>query len=211
LMSTWIGAQPNTLTPSEKAAGWRLLFDGHSFAGWRDPAHMDPRGDGWDIEDGALHTRPNPHHKDDLITLELFGDFEMSFEFRVGTGANGGIKYLIQRWFCMASDASLPFGPTTPSRQTQRSDLRPGEKMACNELGLEYQILDDDKHSDGRTPNKRTGSVYGLVAPANVKLNPVGEWNQGRIVVLGNRVEHWLNGVQVAAADTDSKEVAASQ
>lgn len=201
-------AQPNTLTPGEKNSGWMLLFDGQSFSGWRDPAKMAPLGDGWNIEDGALHTRPNPHHKDDLISNDLFGSFEFSFEFRVGAGANGGIKYLIQRWFCMASDARLPFGPTTPSRQTQRSDLRPGEKMACNELGLEFQILDDDHHADGKTANKRTGSVYGFVAPVNVKLKAVGEWNQGRIVVRGNRVEHWLNGEQVASAHLESKEIA---
>jgi len=200
-------AQPNTLTPAEKKAGWILLFDGHSFDGWRDPATMDPAGDGWNIEDGALHTKPNPHHKDDLISKDLYANFEMSFEFRVGAVANGGVKYLIQRWFCMASDATLPFGPTTPSRQTQRSDLLPGEKMACNELGLEYQILDDDRHSDGKTANKRTGSVYGMVAPVNPHVKPVGEWNEGRIVVRGTQVEHWLNGAQVAAADVETKEI----
>ena len=75
--------------------------------------------------------------------------------------------------------------------------------------GLNYQILDDDRHSDGRTPNKRNhGSVYGLIAPVNAKPNPVGEWNHGRIVVSGSHVEHWLNGVQVTAADLDSDEIA---
>jgi hypothetical protein len=208
LCSSWICAQPNTLSADEKRAGWTLLFDGRSFKGWRDPTQMDPPGDGWNIDDGALHTKPNPHHKDDLISHQLYGDFELSFEFRVGPGANGGVKYLIQRWFCMASDASLPFGPTTPSRQTQRSDLRPGEKMACNELGLEYQILDDDRHSDGRTPNKRTASVYGMVAPINAHVKPVGDWNSGRILVRGSRVEHWLNGERVATADVADKEIA---
>ena len=202
-------AQPNILTPQEKSAGWMLLFDGRTFNGWRDPANMDPPGDGWTIQDGTLHTNRNPRHKDDLISQDLYGNFELSFEFRVGEGANGGIKYLIQRWFCMASDARLPFGPATPSRQTQRSDLRPGEKMACNELGLEYQILDDDRHSDGKTPNKRTASVYGMVAPVNAKPKPVGEWNQGRIVVRNGQVEHWLNGERVATANVEEKEIAA--
>ena len=208
MLSVPLLAQPNTLTPAEKQAGWTLLFDGHTFNGWRDPAAMDPAGDGWDIENGALHTRPNPRHKDDLISRELYGDFELRFEFRVGEGANGGIKYLIQRWFCMASDASLPFGPTTPSRQTQRSDLRPGEKMACNELALEYQILDDERHPDGKTPNKRSASIYGMVAPANARSKPIGEWNEGRIVVRGNQVEHWLNGERVATADLSTKAIA---
>ena len=74
LVLSWaaLTAQPNTLTPEERAAGWKLLFDGHSFQGWRDPAKQNPPNDGWSIEDGALRTRPNPKIKDDLITEELF-------------------------------------------------------------------------------------------------------------------------------------------
>ena len=39
------------LTPEEKRAGFRLLFDGRTFHGWRDPATQKPPGDGWVIED----------------------------------------------------------------------------------------------------------------------------------------------------------------
>jgi hypothetical protein len=87
--------------------------------------------------------------------------------------------------------------------------------MACNELALEYQILDDERHSDGKTPNKRTASVYGLIAPSygliapsNAKAKSIGEWNAGRIVVKGMLVEHWLNGERVITADTGTKEIA---
>ena len=62
-------------------------------------------------------------------------------------------------------------------------------------LGLEYQILDDDKHKDGKKPSHRVGSLYDLVtADADKPVNPPGEWNSGRIVVDGDHVEHWLNG-----------------
>ena len=65
-------------------------------------------------------------------------------------------------------------------------------------LGLEYQILDDQKHRDNKNPTHRAGSLYELVAaPDSKPLKPVGAWNKGRIVADGKQIQHWLNGVIV--------------
>ncbi|MFL2912177.1 MAG: DUF1080 domain-containing protein [Opitutales bacterium] len=65
-------------------------------------------------------------------------------------------------------------------------------------LGLEYQILDDQKHRDNKNPTHRAGSLYELVAaPDSKPLRPVGTWNKGRIVAEGKRIQHWLNGEKV--------------
>ena len=65
-------------------------------------------------------------------------------------------------------------------------------------LGLEYQILDDQKHRDNKNPTHRAGSLYELVAaPDSKPLKPVGAWNKGRIVADGKQIQHWLNGVKV--------------
>jgi hypothetical protein len=65
-------------------------------------------------------------------------------------------------------------------------------------LGLEYQVLDDQKHRDNKNPTHRAGSLYELVAsPDSKSLKPVGEWNKGRIVAKGNLIQHWLNGKKV--------------
>ena len=65
-------------------------------------------------------------------------------------------------------------------------------------LGLEYQVLDDKKNKDNKDKTHRAGSLYELVAaPDDKPLKPVGEWNQARIVVNGDRIEHWLNGRKV--------------
>ncbi|MEM1221861.1 MAG: DUF1080 domain-containing protein [Verrucomicrobiota bacterium] len=65
-------------------------------------------------------------------------------------------------------------------------------------LGLEYQVLDDTRHKDAKKPNHRAASLYDLVAaPDNKPINPVGEWNQGRIVAKGDQIEHWLNGEKI--------------
>ena len=74
-------------------------------------------------------------------------------------------------------------------------------------LGLEYQVLDDQKHRDNKNPTHRAGSLYELVAaPDSKHLKPVGEWNKGRIFVKGNQIEHWLNGEKVVEITWGSEE-----
>lgn len=61
--------------------------------------------------------------------------------------------------------------------------------------GHEYQMIDDRiiKNKKGVT-----ASFYDVLPPkehAPIKIAP--EWNQSRLVVVGNHVEHWLNGEKV--------------
>ncbi len=73
--------------------------------------------------------------------------------------------------------------------------------------GLEYQVLDDERHIRGETPNSSTAALYDLVAPIEDKpYKPAGSWNTGRIVVNGQHVEHWLNGVKVLEAQIGSED-----
>lgn len=72
-------------------------------------------------------------------------------------------------------------------------------------LGLEYQILDDEKHKDGKKPSHRSSSLYNLVAAGSDKpIRPVGEWNSGRVLIKGNHLEHWLNGKRVISIEIGS-------
>lgn len=73
---------------------------------------------------------------------------------------------------------------------------------ARGKLGLEYQILDDAKHADGKKTNRRSAGLYDLsAAPDSKPVNPVGEWNSARIVAKGRFLEHWLNGVKVMSIE----------
>lgn len=103
-----------------------------------------------------------------IITRELFTDFELVFEWRVEERGNSGVFYKVTE----AERAPYWTGP-------------------------EYQILDNAGHPDGRQPETSAGSNYALHAPTEDVTRPVGDWNEGRIVVRGPRVEHWMNGVMV--------------
>lgn len=85
---------PNTLTPEEKAAGWRLLFDGRSLDGWRGYLRDAVPDAGWEVKEGTLRTVAKVKGAD-LITRDTFRDFELTWEWRVAPGGNSGVKYLV--------------------------------------------------------------------------------------------------------------------
>ena len=87
-------AQPNTLTAAEKAAGWKLLFDGQSLNGWRSFKKPDPPESGLEVKDGAL-TCVKGGKGGDLITADTFDDFELAWEWKMPPRSNNGVKYFI--------------------------------------------------------------------------------------------------------------------
>ncbi|HJQ66834.1 MAG TPA: DUF1080 domain-containing protein [Gemmatimonadales bacterium] len=184
-------AAPNTLTPAERTAGWRLLFDGKTLAGWRGLGYDTVPTAHWVVVDGAIKKIASgnvprvadgrPQIGGDLMTIDSFADFELSFEWKVTPGANSGVKYNVSESMSLAQGGAGTQGGPSHSA-----------------LGFEYQILDDDRHEDGKLPSHRAGALYDLIAPnAGKQLHPVGQWNSSRIVWRGNHGEHWLNGVQL--------------
>ncbi len=161
------------LTASEKTEGWRLLFDGTSLDGWR--GYKDAaRGAAWQVEDGVVTLKGKGG---DLVTAEAFGDFELSFEWKVAEAANSGVIYRVG----LGERASYVTGP-------------------------EYQVLDNEKAHDNKEHDHLAGSLYDVALGENARTKPVGEWNTGRVVVRGWRVEHWLNGEKVVDLDLAAPE-----
>jgi hypothetical protein len=185
LPCTAVAGTPNALSEAERAAGWRLLFDGESFAGWKNYGAEPGEIEGWVIEDGALRMtrdttlagliwnaiKPFGRATVDLMTLETFERFELSVDWKLSPGGNSGIYYLVPN----------------------------DEDPAWEKRGLEMQVLDDAGHPDGKIEKHRNGDLYDLVASASRPARPVGEWNTVRIVVDGDHVEHWLNGERIVA------------
>jgi hypothetical protein len=207
----------NTLTPAERAAGWILLFDGKSFAGWNDPALRTPPGDSWTIEDGCLKAVANSRIREDLMTAAAFRDFELVFDWRIAPGGNSGLKYLIQRLVFLDHDKPQPgmhsfeelVGYEMEHRIANRAQLGANGRGEEYVVSFEYQLLDDDRNPDGRHgPLYRTGSLYSMIPPTQAAARPVGDVNHSRLILRGNHIEHWLNGVKVVDASLDSPAVA---
>jgi Domain of Unknown Function (DUF1080) len=169
---------PNTISPEEASAGWRLLWDGQTTHGWRSARGPEFPAKGWQIKDGILTVLPSDGHEGgvggDIITTEKYSNFELKADFRITPGCNSGIKIFV--------DPELNKGPGSS-------------------IGLEYQILDDVLHPDaklGKNGNRTMGSLYDLYPPSPDKhVNPMGEWNHALIISNGPHVEHWLNGQKI--------------
>lgn len=143
---------------------WQVLFDGTSTDALRGYGMDGFPADRWLVADGELRTVPGLGV--DLITRDEFTDFELEFEWSVAPGGNSGVIYRVAE----TPDPSWTTGP-------------------------EYQVLDDERHPDARDSTTSAAALYDLIAPGPGKrLEPVGTFNTGRIVVRDGRVEHWLNG-----------------
>jgi len=160
-----------------KPGKWEVLFDGKTTDKWRGYKMNSFPDQSWKVEDGILKTVPGGNGSD-IVTKENYGNFELELEWKVTSGANSGIMYHV------AEDFDAPY-----------------------QTGPEMQVLDDDKHADGKNPKTSAGALYDLIAPKNKSLKPVGQWNKVRIVAQGSHVEHWLNGVKVVEYDLASPEL----
>lgn len=166
----------NNLSDTEKAQGFKLLFNGKDFTGWRG-VHSDKMPNKhWSVVDGTIHVSPSDGSEtgNDIVTDEKFGAFELVFEFKLTEGANSGLKYFVDEQYDSGGKSGI---------------------------GLEFQVLDDEKHPDakmGAVGNRTLASLYDLI-PSNKPdkrfQKKIGEWNQARLIVYpDNTVQHWLNG-----------------
>lgn len=209
----------NALTPVERQAGFRLLFDGQSMRGWRDPARQKPPGDSWIIEDGCLRTLPSPRISEDLITEESFGDFELKFDWRISPRGNTGVKYRIQRAI-FVDNTKNQRGPggfeemlarELAARLSDRAKLAPGATGQEYTVAFEFQLIDDGDSAAMKRDRgvHATGALYSMIPPSAAAARPAGEWNQSRLFVKGSHVEHWINGVKVLDASLSSDQARA--
>ena len=113
----------------------------------------------------------------DIATVDEYDDFELKLEWRICAAGNSGIFFRV--------DESVGW---------------------AWETGPEMQVLDNAEHYDGKNPKTSAGSNYALNAPVRDVTKPVGLFNEARIVVRGNHVEHWLNGVKVVEYELGSPE-----
>lgn len=167
----------NTLTETEKAAGWKLLFDGESTAGWR-KFKSDKIGSAWKVQDNALHL--DASKKDDwqvvgggdIISEGEYENFELTLEWKIAACGNSGIMFNV-----VESD----------------------QYNYVWETGPELQVLDNICHPDGAIETHRAGDLYDMISTPFVTVNPAGQWNHIRVIVNKGYVKFWQNGYWVVS------------
>lgn len=113
----------------------------------------------------------------DLATSEEFGDFEFRYDWKISEGGNSGVIFRVT-----------------------------GQGDAPWHSGMEMQVLDDARHSDGKIPSHRAGAAYDLITPPENVAKPVGDWNQAHIICRGTKIELRLNGIVTASFDLATEE-----
>ncbi|MFC3811794.1 3-keto-disaccharide hydrolase [Lacihabitans lacunae] len=169
----------NNLSDQEKHQGYSLLMNGKDFDGWRVVHGTAEPNKRWAIKDGILSVGSSDGSEtgNDIVSKNTYGAFELDFDFKLTEGANSGVKYFVDEKF--------------------DSGGRSG-------VGLEYQVLDDEKHPDakmGVVGNRTMASLYDLIPSTKLDKRfqrKIGDWNQARVIVYpDNTVQHWLNGFKV--------------
>jgi len=157
-------------SPTNESTGYKTIFDGKTMDGWR--SYQNKPQDSWSVVDGMLYCRGSLTDKSDkradLITTKQYENFDFSLDWKISPQGNSGIIYLATEEF----PTSYLSGP-------------------------EYQIIDDKNFPEKLEDWQKTGANYAMDAAPSAHPNPVGEWNNTRIVVNKGHVEHWLNGEKI--------------
>ena len=156
------------------------MFDGQTTKGWHTFKGTSFPAKGWIVEDGWLHCLGKDGG--DVVSDVEYDQFDLQWEWKLEPGGNSGLKY-----FVLSSRNSA--------------------------IGHEYQMLDDQRNPDGKLAEGKhvTASFYDVLKPGVAPPSkPLGEINQSRVLVKGNHVEHWINGVKVLEYECGSEAVKAA-
>ena len=169
----------NPSSETQNAEGWQSLFDGQTMNGWRPFKNADINS--WEVVGGTLHCKPfqedAENKRGDLISEGQYENFELKLEWKISTQGNSGIMFRVSEEY----DQPYATGP-------------------------EYQVLDDANYPGEVKAENQSGSNYDLHAATGKTLKPAGEWNEARILVRGDHVEHWLNGIKVVKYELNSED-----
>lgn len=181
LVAGSIAQTPNTLTPKEKKEGWKLLFDGTTTKGWHTYLR-DTVGSKWQVKDGVLVFDPSQPASGggDLVTNEVYENFELNLEWRISKGGNSGIIF----------------------------DVQEDPKYNATYLtGPEMQVLDNISADDNKKQNHLAGCLYDMAGDSTVsKPHPVGEFNQVRLIQNKGHLTFYLNGIKTFEGQIGSDE-----
>ncbi len=180
-----VASSHNTLTEAEQKEGYQLLFDGKSFAGWRnfrkqtigkdwivDTAEQAMYLDVKKLQDGKFYADGG-----DIMTDKPYENYELQVEWKIDTCGNSGIIYNV---------------------------IENDKNEFVWQTGPEMQVLDNNCHPDAKIIKHRAGDLYDMVSCTKETVNPALAWNKAKLVVNKGKVEHWLNDSKVVEYDMNA-------
>lgn len=180
LTLAWLAVLSSIVAAREQAS----LFDGKTLQGW---TTLDgrPVTTGWEVVDGMIRLDPSGGRPGAIITAREYGDFRLSFEWKIAAGGNSGLKYHVRKY----GDRWYGCEYQILDDRTHRQGGSP-----LQSTGALYALYEPSQSK---------------------RVLPAGQFNASRIVVQQNKIEHWLNGQLILTAtigDRDwRKRVAASK
>jgi len=176
LMAAAFVSIPSALVADPPASPTKASpFDGRTLDGWT-TQDGKPVVQGWEIVDGEIHLKKDGKRAGNIVSADEFGDFDLSFEWKIAPKGNSGIKYRVRSYDGKVLGCEYQIYDDVGAKTSPKSK---------NGSGALYDLYE---------PNDAK------------KLKPVGEYNTGRIVVQGQQVEHWLNGKKIVSATFGDKE-----
>ena len=137
----------NHLSDQERHQGFELLFDGQSLNHWRSVHSQAAPNNRWQVKEGTIQIAGTDGSEtgNDIVSKKAYGTFELVFDFKLTPGANSGVKYFVNEAFDSGGKSGI---------------------------GLEYQVLDDERHPDakmGVVGNRTLASLYDLIPSKKVE------------------------------------------
>lgn len=163
----------NTLTDAERAAGWRLLFDGKSLDGWRAyNGKGAPPGQQWKVVDGALTLTQGGGGN--IVTADPFDSFELVLDYKISKAGNSGVMF-------------------------HQLELYPEPGMSAPEVQLQDNIDGKDPQKSGWLYQLYQPPIDPKTGKPIDATRPAGQWNTLRILIDGPKGEIEMNGVKYAS------------
>jgi hypothetical protein len=174
------GSDSTAGSSSTLDSGWTSLFDGNSLKGWHSygESTVDPN---WGADSGTIHLQPDDkkayHPRSsgaaDLVTDDAYGNFDLKLEWKIGKKSNSGIIFYVEE-------------DTAKFKQTWMS-------------GMEMQVCDKDSNEDAHSYKHQAGDLYDLIPSTAMSAKGFGEWNKVEIISNKNKLDLFLNGVNVVS------------
>jgi len=188
------GRTPNVFVPEP---GFKKLFNGHDLTGWAGrPEH-------WSVENGAITgktTKEHPAEGNNFLIAKvgdkdlMVDDFELRFSYRIVANnasgfANSGMQYRskdLGNFVVAGYQADFEAGSAFSGILYDEAGGAGGRGIMAQRGELVTWTADANKKVTGQLG--KSEEIQGHIKP--------NDWNDYVIIAQGNRLQHFINGVQ---------------